>query len=79
LFPRTNTLITMRTMRRRLLDTLGLRARAVLDFMTGAHGLAGETLPVLVVALPRVLFVGVMGKDGSSQEGDENHEHGGKW
>jgi hypothetical protein len=74
----------MRTMRRRLLDTLGLRARAVLDdipclFMTDAHGLAGETLPVLVVALPRVLFVGVMGKDGSSQEGDENHEHGGKW
>jgi hypothetical protein len=71
----------MRTMRRRLLDTLGVRARTVLDdipclFTTDAHGLAGETLPVLVAALPRVLSVGVMGKNGSSQKDDENHEHG---
>jgi hypothetical protein len=63
------------------LHILRLWTRAGLDDipclgLADTHGLVGKTLGIAVAALPRVLSVWGIGKDGSSQEGDEDDEDG---
>jgi hypothetical protein len=70
------TLRTMRAMRRRRRNTLRIRTGTSLDDIPSlgvadAHGLAGKTLFVAVVALEGVLSAGSVGEGRSDEEAEE--------